>query len=191
MHVSTLIRRMAQDDGILQYEQEEELQLISDIRVITDPVAICRINMGLAWEEHYIPMIPEVVDHPGEMEYEGIYMTDDGEEVITVIKPQGRVIGTKVHEVKATYKSINTVKGLDDGIITRKTWMWMAQLKAYCMGLNTRYAALHVLFVCGDYTWPMRPRSLRWDFEFEDSEIESNWELLRDYKIHLERNELA
>ena len=81
-----------------------------------------------------------------------------------------------VHEVKATYKSTRTVGDLSS------QWMWLAQIKAYCKGLDTRHARLHVLFLCGDYTYPIKPVLKVWDIEFTQEEIDANWELLRDYR---------
>ena len=148
------------------------------MREITDPVAKLRINIGLAWEEHYIPLVGNIVDHPGEMQVDGIYMTHDGESVDIIITPN-RKPGQMVHfvdEVKATYKSTRTVGDLSS------QWMWMAQCKAYCKGLETRFARVHVLFLCGDYSYPISPMLKVWQVEFTREEIEMNWELLRDYR---------
>lgn len=183
-HVSSIIRCIAIEDGILTADEEEELSLVSNIRKITDPVALLRINIGLAWEQYYIPnLLPTVVDHPGEMCCNGIYMTHDGEDVSTVLTPRGPRAVIVVHEIKATYKSTRTVGDLT----TKGSWMWMAQVKSYCKGLNTLHACLHVLFLCGDYMRPIRPIPKRWNIEFTPEEIESNWQLIKDYKEHRER----
>ena len=84
VHVSSIIRCIATEQGILKPEWAEDLSL-SDVREITDPVAKLRINIGLAWEEHYIPLVGNIVDHPGEMQVDGIYMTHDGESVDVII----------------------------------------------------------------------------------------------------------
>lgn len=175
VHVSAIIRCIATESGILKPEWAEELSLV-DIREIKDPVAILRINIGLAWEEHYIPMLKDVIDHPGEMELDGIYMTHDGESVSVIITDNRTKWCMVVHEVKATYKSTNTVGDL------KSQWMWLAQIKAYCKSLNTRHAMLHILFLCGDYTYPIRPTLECWKIEFTQQEIEDNWDLLRDYR---------
>lgn len=171
IHVSSIIRCIATEAGILKPEWSEELSL-SDARTITDPVAILRINIGLAWEEHYIPMLQGVVDHPGEMCINGVYMTHDGESV-TVIITDFRLL---VHEIKATYKSTNTVGELE------QEFMWLCQLKAYCKGLGTRFCHMHVLFLCGDYSRPIRPKMRVWEVEFTQEEIDNNWDLLMEYK---------
>lgn len=182
VHVSAIIRCIATEAGILKAEWAEELSLV-DVREITDPVALLRINIGLAWESHYIPMLEGVLDHPGEMQVDGIYMTHDGESVDLLLTEKAfdykkLEVRRVVHEVKATYKSTKTVGDLSS------QFMWLAQMKGYCKGLNTRFARMHVLFLCGNYKFPISPQLKVWDVEFTQEEIESNWELLRDYRDH-------
>lgn len=174
IHVSGIIRAIATQQGILKPEWAEDLSL-SDVREITDPVAVLRINIGLAWEAHYIPLVGNIVDHPGEMCLDGVYMTHDGESVDVVMHSPGQIV-LFVDEVKATYKSTKTVGDLST------QWMWMAQCKAYCKGLNTRFCRLHALFLCGDYSYPISPMLKVWQVEFTQEEIDMNWELLRDYR---------
>lgn len=182
VHVSAIIRSIATETGILKAEWAEELSLV-DVREITDPVALLRINIGLAWEAHYIPMLEGVLDHPGEMEVNGIYMTHDGESVDVIITEKAFDYKTLevrriVHEVKATYKSTRTVGDLSS------QWMWTTQMKAYAKGLGTRFARMHVLFLCGDYKFPISPQLKVWDVEFTKEEVDANWDLLCDYRDH-------
>lgn len=184
VHVSSIIRCIATDMGILKPEWVDEPTL-ADVRVISDPVAITRICIGLAWEEWYIPQIlaaQGVEKHPGEMFKDEIYMSPDGLQaggVLTLSKGSVRTPPV-IHEVKATYKSINTVGDL------KQQWLWLTQIKAYCKGAGTRYARLHVLFICGDYKWPLQPSARAWDLEFTQKEIDSNWELITDYRDYKE-----
>lgn len=175
LHVSNIIRCIATEAGILKPEWVDELSLV-DVRTITNPEAILRINIGLAWESHYIPMLSDVVDHPGEMSLDGCYMTHDGESISMVASAGGPLLTLAVHEIKATYKSIKTVGNLE------AQFMWLCQMKAYCKGLDTRFAYLHVLFICGDYKFPITPRLEVWAVEFTQEEIDQNWSLLMDYK---------
>lgn len=180
IHVSSIIRCIATETGILKPEWAEELSL-SDTRSITDPVAVLRISIGLAWEEFYISRILEkegIVDHPGEMECDGIYLTHDAESLSVIITDKKKIHAVVIHEIKATYKSVKTVRDLRD------QWMWMAQVKAYCKAAGTRFAQMHVLFLCGDYTYPIKPMLCRWSIEFTQAELDSNWELLTDYRDH-------
>lgn len=180
IHVSSIIRAIATETGILKPEWAEEVSLI-DARAITDPVAVLRISIGLAWEEWYLPRMLEkegVIDHPGEMYCDGIYLTHDGESLDTVIITGKKQHVLIIHEIKATYKSVKTVGDLRD------QWMWMAQVKAYCKAAGTRFAQMHVLFLCGDYTYPIKPMLCRWSIEFSAEEISENWTLLTDYRDH-------
>lgn len=196
IHLSGIIRCIATESGILKPEWAEELSLV-DTRVIEDPVAIARISMGLAWEEWYIhTQLPEVVDHPGEMLLDGVYMTPDGEELTTLILDGRLHHELKLHEVKLTYKSIKTVGGPDWQSWVGRTcdtqrnglgpltgqWMWLAQTKGYAKAAMTRFVDLHVLYVCGDYSHPMRPVPFRYSIEFTQDEIDQNWELMTTYR---------
>lgn len=177
-HVSGIIRCLATETGILKPEWAEELSLL-DAREITDPTAILRIRIGLAWEEHYIPNLGDVIDHPGEIEAEGVYMSPDGESVSVIITDtHDQRWELIIHEVKATYKSMNTVGDLSG------QWMWLSQIKAYCKAKGTLFAMLHVLFLCGDYTYPIKPVLKKWLIEFTQQEVDDNWQLLMDYRQH-------
>jgi hypothetical protein len=178
VHVSNIIRGIALEMGILKKELADEIELV-DVREITDPVAILRISIGLAWEAWYIPQILSeqqgVVKHPGEMKVDGVYMSPDGESVDVIITP-GNGHHLRIHEVKATYKSTKTVGDLSG------QWMWLTQLAAYCKGARTNHARIHVLFLCGDYKFPLKPELRIWDVEFTREEIDERWSLLKDYK---------
>jgi len=174
-HVSGIIRAIAMQTGILKAEGVDEPSM-ADVRVITDPVAILRILIGLAWEEYYLGTVLQgkVKKHPGETCLDGVFMSPDG--ISRDWDPARRVMITRVHEVKATYKSINTVGDLS------KQWLWLTQVKAYCKGLKTTHAKLHVLFLCGDYKMPIRPMVKEWTLEFTQKEVDENWEMLREYR---------
>ncbi len=178
VHVSGLIRGIAVEAGILRPEWVEELSLVEVAASAgawwdrLDETAKTRIAMGLAWEEWLIPLLDGVMDHPGEMCVQGVYMTHDGESLDVIYGKHQ----TRVHECKLTFKREQSDADMAD------QFMWLCQMKAYCRGLGTRFARIYVLFVCGDYSWPMRPRYRSWDFEFTQAEIDENWTLLMDYK---------
>lgn len=184
VHVSSIIREIAITQGILKYGTVDADSKLLDKQEITDPTAILRIAIGLSWEEWYIPRIlgPQgVVDHPGEMSQDGIYMTHDGESLDVIITPKGSKGRGRIHEIKATYKSTNTV-----GEDLRTQWMWLCQVMAYCKGSGTRFATIHVLFLCGDYRMPITPQLKIWDIEFSQKEIDDNWTLIKDYRDYRE-----
>lgn len=186
-HVSTLITGIALETGVLDAKWADDFSL-TDVRTITDPMGILRISIGLAWEEWYIPQLPDVVDHPGEMCVEGVYMTHDGETIVVILTHQGPQSKIAVVEVKATYKSVKTVaprlvtNDPNDPDDLETQWMWVSQCQAYCKALGTNIAFLHVLFICGDYSYPITPVLLCWRIEFTDEEIDGKWELIRDYR---------
>lgn len=195
VHLSSLIRCIAMENGYLEAEADEEFSIMDrDIRGLNlPPEAIARICMGLAWEQFYIEtQLPEVIDHPGEIEFDGVYMTPDGEELASIFIDTRNRYTPKIHEIKHTSKSMNTVgfwpamtydtsvHGSLGPVGTQ--WMWLAQLKGYCKAKGTRYAALHVLFSNGDYSWPQRPYPARYDIEFTQEELDENWALLDNYR---------
>lgn len=185
VHVSGLIRGIAFETGVLKPEWVEELSLIEvgpSMR-FSDPVVALRVNMGLAWEDFYIREYLEpagVLDHPGEYECDGIYMSPDGEELAQVLISGRRTHKLKIHEVKCTYKSTNTVGETEGELLSQ--FMWLCQIKAYCQGAGTTLADLHVLFVCGDYSKPIKPMKKIFHLEFEASEIADNWAMLKNYR---------
>lgn len=189
IHVSAVIRTIAVMNKTLKPEYVESLDLIDrsgeDFWEKIDPVAKLRMSMGLAWEHYYINnQLPDVVHQPGEMCIEGIYMTHDGEGLETVLSERGedRMV-LALHEVKLTYKSWNTVKNLS------AQWMWLAQMKAYCKGLETLRAHLHVLCVAGDYSYPITPLARIFDVTFTQAEIDENWDILTSYVRHRHQQE--
>ncbi len=201
VHVSSIIRCIATEAGILKPEWVEELSLI-EVKGSSqawwdrlDEVAKIRISLGLAWEEFYIPTLTHVVDHPGEMQTDGIFMTHDGESLDVVLTERGvqqQILA--VHEVKCTFKSMNQIAGVEFDYAAGSysydlsgQWMWLSQMKSYCRGLHTLRAYLHVLFLCGDYSFPISPRLLCFQVDFTQDEIDDNWSLLTAYRdAHLE-----
>lgn len=184
IHASGLIRSIAAHMGVLKAEWVDDPDYIGDSREITDPTAILRICIGLAWEEWYLKQLIKdgVMKHPGEMTVDNIHMTPDGVSTRTPHCMSGEPLGrvTLLHEVKATYKSIRTV-----GDFTNQ-WMWLAQGKGYCKGAKTRFVKYHVLHLCGDYKMPIKPIAQCWNVEFTQAEIDENWSLLTEYKDYQE-----
>jgi hypothetical protein len=192
-HLSSVIRCLATDMGILNNEQAEELNLM-DVKYVVDPVALLRIMIGLAWEDWYLKnvlVLDGVEKHPGEFKLDSIYMTPDGlseegvdsvDTFLTQRTSKNDVKYVRVHELKATYKSTRTVGETVQEL--QKQWMWMAQIKGYCHAAGTNYASLHVLFLCGNYRMPIRPVLRVYELEFTSAELQENWDIIvegRDY----------
>lgn len=186
VHVSRVIRAIAVLNKTLKPEYLESLDLVDRQsgewwNTLDQPTQV-RMLMGLAWEDTYIrTQLPEVVHQPGEMCVEGVYMTHDGEGLETVLSERGENLVVALHEVKLTYKSWNTVKNLT------AQWMWLAQVKAYCRGLGTRLAYIHVLCVAGDYSYPLMPVVRIFRITFTEDEIAENWDIITSFVRHQER----
>lgn len=193
IHVSKVIRAIAIEAKILDRKYASNLDLIelgsgieSGWWESLDPVAQIRIAIGMAWEEWYLPKLEGMVYHPGELQLQGIYMTHDGESLDYVyaspeLGEDGDLI-LAVHECKTTSKSTRTVGDLSS------QWMWLAQIQAYCKALGARRAYVHVLFLCGDYKYPIQPslgphREMPqlWRVDFTQDELDANWDLLTEY----------
>lgn len=189
LHVSAIIRCLATEHNILKPQFCEELSLL-DIKDMSriGIIAQLRIQIGIAWENYYIPTLKDVMDHPGEMCLRGVYMSPDGKgvrplyipedldlSVSAFITPRNLKYVIKIVEVKATYKSTKTVGDMST------QWMWLAQLKSYCKAAGTRFAELHALFLCGDYIRPISPKLIIYHIEFTQQELDDNWTLLTEY----------
>lgn len=182
LHVSSIIRLLAMERGILAADEMEELSLI-DVRDMSriGIVAQLRIHLGLAWEEHYLRQLLDVEKHPGELKLDGVYLSPDGESFSVIFTLPGKW-GVIIHEVKCTYKSTNTTTARGKVLEGRKNFLWMCQLKSYCKAKGTRFGVLHVLHVCGDYVRPIVPMLYRYHIEFTQQELDDNWNLLMDYR---------
>ena len=175
IHQSTVLRKMAAERGILKDIDPAELSLVEATGPgfwnSLDPVSQLRMSMGLAWEEWYAKQLEDVTFHPGEHCLDGIYMTPDGESMDFIYHDDRRIYVPAIHEIKVTYKSVNTVQGLQGD----KNWLWRAQVMGYCKALNTNIAYVHVLFPCGDYSFPIAPQLRCWRVEFSWMEINQHW----------------
>lgn len=181
IHASKVIRAMAAQYGILDKSWVTDLSLV-EVRAneeawwdSLDETSRIRMAMGLAWEQWYLPRIEGVVYQPGEMELDGIYMTPDGESLSTILTQRGPRLVLAVHEVKVTWKSVNTVGDLQD------EWMWLMQNKSYCKAKGSLLSFLHILYPCGDYMKPIRPQNHVWRIEYEPQETGEAWDKIREY----------
>src|SRR5882672_7099837 len=184
VHASNLIRGLAIETGKLKLDLGEAGMRSLSITEVADNTAWwnglpsgaqLKISMGLAWERWYLEQLDEtVVGHPGEMELDGVFLTHDGVSLDMVASehPGGYKQVLALHEIKLTYKSINTV-----GDLTNQ-FLWLMQVKAYCRALGTRIAYLHILYVCGDYSHPLSPVLHVWRIEFDQGEIDEAWMVL-------------
>lgn len=141
-----------------------------------------RMSMGMAWEDWYMRQLPHVIPHSGEMQVDGIYMTLDGESLDTILTPLGERLVPAIHEIKLTYKSTKTVGELGTRIKgVSPNWMVETQTKGYCKGKNARLCYVHMLFVNGDYSYPLKPELRVWQIEYEQAEIDETWDRIRQH----------
>lgn len=183
IHLSSIIRCIAIETKLIEGEILEDLSLTDNYREINDPIALLRISLGLAWESFYLPVLETMLGvdgHPGEISREGVHMNPDGESISVIIThpAQIREICPVIHEVKCTYKSINTVGDFRG----KRSWMWRAQLMAYCRAKGTTSGWLHCLFINGDYSWPQSPQLWIYKCRFTQQELDDNWDLLCSYR---------
>jgi hypothetical protein len=167
---------MAAEAGHLKPEWVEELSLADGLD-ITDPRHILRICLGLAWEAWYLKQLEAigVVAHPGECHLDGIHMNPDGESVDVIITQEDQETHELIiHEIKLTYKSSRK--------FTPETqWLYMRQIMGYCKAKDTQYGMLHVVFVCGDYSYPITPDRRVWLLKFDQKELDLSWNQVTEY----------
>lgn len=174
VHVSQVIRHLAIQKRYLKLDILEGLRLVEadpeEWWNRLEPLDQLRMSIGLAWEQWYLPQLGNVVHQPGEMQVDGIYMTHDGESLDMLLTDRGYQHVLCLHEVKTTSKSTKTVGDLSS------QWMWLTQCKAYCKGLKTLIAYIHVLFLYGDYKYPLQPQLRVWRVTFTQQEIDATWD---------------
>lgn len=167
VHVSQILREIALKIGVLKAEEkDEDLEciILGNSGIEGEEGRLCRMALGMAWEDWVLPDVPGLVHQPGEMVVDGIALTPDG----IAWNKQGVV----VHEVKVTWKSMN--RGIE------REWLWWTQLKAYCHAAGTVYGVMHVFWVMGDYRGS-GPRYMVYEAEFDKGELEGTWEVIKKH----------
>ncbi len=187
VHQSAVIRSMAVENGELdkKWVGDDWEPNLDDGGEITDQSHILRVALGLAWEQWYLPFLADigVVEHPGELELDGIYMNPDGESVDVIITQENKETHQLIiHECKFTYKS-------ERNYSPDNQWMHMRQLLGYCKAKGTRYGMLHVIFACGDYSYPIHPTRKVWLLEFTKEEIDASWAQIKGYRDNFIRSQ--
>jgi hypothetical protein len=144
------------------------------------PMDMRRVEMGLLFENMLERALMEKFGtvRPGEIVSEdgnNIYMSPDG------VNPD-LCAG---EEYKCTYMSSS--KGISEAVVVDGTTYhipldkfvhWFIQMKGYAKWLCVNRFILRVLFVCGDYSYPIQPQFISYDITFTDAEIDANWDEL-------------
>ena len=192
IHLSSIIRHVALKTGLLAKEYGEGPGLNEIIRD-TPPDAVGRdgrlmkIIIGYAWESWLKRKLAErntrFIAEPGEVLRDGIIGTPDGLEIIydTPQRFFGLLTGTTiVHEIKATWKT--SARPIEEES------MWLQQAMGYCwmlegeLGEPCRVAVFHPIYLCGDYRANRLPIYPPIACEFEQKELEMNWQMILDHK---------
>lgn len=186
LHVSNIIRASGIRAGVVRPFGNEDGTIPDDNHRDFDDVAMLRMMVGCAWEAEVLKRSPHLFGHPGECSVDGVAMSPDavswestGVPVVTRgLKYTRRHSDPwegkwRVHEIKATWKSSR--------VSPEDLWAYLTQVKAYCKGMGTTSACLHVLFICGNYMRPIVPEYRIWNIEFTQQEVDEGWEMLTGY----------
>ena len=183
VHVMKVVRSLAAQHGLLDPKWIDDLSLVevsgNGERWWNglDATSKLRMGMGMAWEQWYLPQVPGVIHQPGEIQVDGIFMNIDGESLDVVSTLKGPWFKRVLHEVKVTWKSANTVGELGERVKgVSPNWLLETQTKAYAKGKGTDVVYVHMYFVNGDYSYPLRPDLRVWRVEYEQPEIDETWD---------------
>jgi hypothetical protein len=186
LHVSEIIRDLAFTGKILDAKYYTELKF--------EEQDTNMIQAGFMFEDYMskYKQIDGVDFHPGELYMDSaagrIYMSPDGWSLGDPDDwaPEVFIFCVNVlHELKFTCKSSRDfAQGLRIG--SKKSLMWVWQIRAYCKTMNTLAAKLHVMFAQGNHSKtfddndpeakPMRTKTFR--LLMEQQEVDENWNML-------------
>ena len=113
---------------------------------------------GFLWEDAMSRAFAErLAIRPPEQCVDGTWCSPDGVDLVEGV----------VHEYKATWGSM--AKGIEN------RWRWLMQVKGYCYAYGLTKARFHVLWICGDYSRPIKPQYRAYDVEFGSTEVAESW----------------
>lgn len=212
LHISEVIRDYALNSGALDKKWVTEVAI--------EEQNTNMMWLGLAAEEALAISHPNIDFHPGEVwidlddfcgrcskdidecrckhfEPLRIFMSPDGTSLIDVDDYADLWVYCDyfLHEFKFTKKSS---RDFAKSLRTRekKVKMWLWQIMSYCKALNTLAAKLHVMFVNGNYSRkdddPDSQASYKiFRFEFDQNDIDSNWDLLSKHARAMARRKVV
>ncbi len=173
-HVSDIIHEISIERGLYQRRKTPPVQAMFEVGLAFEDMVVQR------WQRTY----PDRYMRPGEFQYNGIYFTPDMLDYSTSPNPKYPNALNPIHDAKTTRKKMESLE--EDNF-----WGMQCQGKAYCFGLSKvlnkphNYFVLHVLFLLGDYG--LNPSGyLEHLFEWDDEELESNWDMLAIKGIEME-----
>lgn len=159
LHVSEIYKRLMMHIEPKTYGKpiDDEAKRRMEVGILFENV----LERALA-EKYGTARVGEVVSP------EGIILSPDG------VNPT-LVAG---EEYKATFKSCR--HGIVDelGMPLPGFIVWFVQMKAYAKWLELLDWLLRVLFICGDYSRPIRPQFHSYRIRFTQNEVDENWTML-------------
>lgn len=134
--------------------------------------------MDLAFKRYAMNVKKDIVTQV-RLEKDGIHMTPDA-----ICEKVG-----ELYSFKATYRSFRNAREQED--FEAKFWTWVVQEMSYCWAAGVDTAHWVVLWVVGDYTYPMRPLYLQATAKFSAEELAENWANVLSYaRILAEKREM-
>lgn len=176
VHLSGIIRPLAIRMGCFDDEDEGLDSLITRLGSASSVGGgssdiLCRIAAGLAFEDWIVKQIPGLHYHPGEQCVDGVYMTPDGLEAVTV--PHFPLTAfLVVHEFKLTWRSAAKPVPM--------YWDWQAA--SYCRAVGATRSILHAYHVNGDYKTGRRPMYIRHTRDWEPAEMDGIWNMITSHR---------
>jgi hypothetical protein len=116
----------------------------------------------------------------GEYSLDGLFLTPDG---LYVGGPE-----LVDEEYKATWKSEKKLQTVAE--FEHYFWEWNCQFKCYCRLFGIRRTRLFVFWVNGNYA-PSKPKAMRYEIEYAEEEVESNWSMVVNHAGWMRDNGLA
>lgn len=157
----------------------------------TKPMDLKRVEIGLLYETVLEQGLADkyATVRPGEIV--GTMLNAAGHEVPVYMSPDGVNPDLMAgEEYKATYMSSRDgmVEEVEAGgvvyqIARDKFVHWFIQMMGYAKWLEVQTFILRVLFLCGDYTYPITPQFHSYRIEFTEEQIDDNWLMLNRIAI--------
>jgi len=132
-----------------------------------------QFEKGFVWERLLSAAFAKRVDHPGEIELDGILGSPDALEV----NEDGDLV---VDEYKATLMSAAVLP--EAWADKRREWLMQTQSYCHMLGLDT--ARFHILHLCGDYRENRAPIYRVWELTYSALELAENWRTIVNHARH-------
>jgi len=156
------LKKVVDDLFLLLWEQERRGK-----QEEFDDVSRGRMELGFLFEDMLsIALADRLAPRYPSQEFDGIWISPDGV----------RIAEEYIEEYKVTWASSKTRP-------PDQNWRWMAQTKAYAHVYGFKKVKFTVLWVCGDYSRPIRPHwpPRRYMCTFSELELQQNWQMILNH----------